>query len=909
VLLGSVLLLPPTILMGGTLPLVTRFAVRALRDVGPGVARLYAVNTGGAVAGTIAGGFFFIETFGLDRSLVYPAFLNVALGLFALIVGLRTPPVPTGEEDLIAESERSAASARTEDAALVYPSNMRRRALIGIALGGALTMLYELVWIRVTGVVLGSSVHSFALMLTAFIAGIAIGGEWAARLLLCGRDAYRLFALAEGGVFVWTLALMPLYDMLPLLFHEAANVVAPSEANYVFYHLAKLGTLWLLLLVPATLIGMTLPLASRVGVASMSVLGKKVGSVFSVNCIGTFFGAALTGLVLIPNLGLERTLILGVTCTGLLSAWLLAADRSAPARVRRLLVVVPLLAGVGAIAGSPWWRPELLHMGVFRREQKHSFTSIADYLEGGGAEPIFAKDDDNCSVAVLRYGKNLSLKVNGKADASTRGDMETQTLCAHLPLMLHRGEPKDVFIIGLGSGVTAAAALRHAVKVETAEISRAVVEAAHLFGPWNDDCLDNPRHRVHVIDAREYLGLAADKTFDVIISEPSNPWIAGIASLFTREYLASMKAHLNPGGMYLQWMQGYAIKREHLALVARTMQSVYQNVTLWQSGGVDYFLLASDDAIDVDPVRLRERLEATGGWRGYEGLDMAVRLRQPEVFLTGQILTPDAFRTFFPPEEPLLHDLFPRLEYVAPRSAFAAKGAVDMGPFDERQHHRFAEKLLLERYLGSETLHEDRLFDLEVAYSKANLWDFIEARMSIALHRFRVATPEQQAHIFPSLSQPVRVAELTRERAAKYALQLGTASPSANLCEQLADALEELEGKTSVLYFPYDPAEAEPFAALCEGADHREATRFRWIAARRKLAQGQACAAELEAIGADEKGLKRPERSRALTEAAFARLREGDAAGLLANLGRALIVDPDNELASMALGGATQWVR
>jgi predicted membrane-bound spermidine synthase len=202
-------------------------------------------------------------------------------------------------------------------------------------------------------------------------------------------------------------------------------------------------------------------------------------------------------------------------------------------------------------------------------------------------------------VSVKRLTGTLSLSVDGKVDASNAGDMLTQKVLAHLPLLLHH-DPHDVCIIGLGSGVTLASALVHPIaRADVVEISPEVVEASRYFAADNRHALDDPRAHLIVGDGRSHL-LLASRTYDVIISEPSNPWMAGVAALFTREFFSAARRRLAPGGIMCQWTHTYDISAADLRSIVRTFSSAFPNATAWLVGSSDVLLVAATDALDSD---------------------------------------------------------------------------------------------------------------------------------------------------------------------------------------------------------------------------------------------------------------------------------------------------------------------
>jgi len=229
----------------------------------------------------------------------------------------------------------------------------------------------------------------------------------------------------------------------------------------------------------------------------------------------------------------------------------------------------------------------------------------------GSQEIVYYRDGISSTVSVHREGNNLFLRVNGKTDASTSGDMPTQLMLGHLPLLVHPA-PREVAVIGLGAGVTAAAVAKHPVtRLDVVEIEPAVVEASRFFTKVNDGVLGDPRVRTVLADGRNFL-LTSSRRFDVIISEPSNPWIGGVASLFSREFFLLARERLRPGGLMLQWLQAYGLTPDDFRMVVRTFRSAFPATTVWNIGGGDFRLLGAAEPVVVDLHRIKgfDRLSA-----------------------------------------------------------------------------------------------------------------------------------------------------------------------------------------------------------------------------------------------------------------------------------------------------------
>ena len=342
-------ILIPTMLMGGTLPVMAKFLVRRLAEVGSRIGLLYFLNTAGACAGAYLGGFILIEALGLRLAVILTAMVNLGLGLAFLLLS----------RNEAAQGERSAGPTDP----LPYSSFQVAWTLAVIGISGALTMLYELAWIRLAGMVFGSSIHSFTVMLMTFIGGIALGSAVAAWLLKSKRDALLWLALCEAGICLTVLALLPAYERMPYWFLVLASTLDREGDTFWQYQLVKIALSMLVLMAPTILIGMTLPLATRVAARGVPLLGRNVGSVFSINALGSVVGVALTGFVILPGLGLEHTIQAGMAASGLLAVILLAIHHDLSGRLKTLVSLGLCALVAASLWLLPQWDMKLLHAG------------------------------------------------------------------------------------------------------------------------------------------------------------------------------------------------------------------------------------------------------------------------------------------------------------------------------------------------------------------------------------------------------------------------------------------------------------------------------------------------------------------------------------------------------------------
>jgi spermidine synthase len=656
-------ILAPTILMGGTLPLVTRLLTRRLGEVREKVAALYFINSAGAVVGTWLADFWWLETIGLESSLLAGACMNLGVGALALFVSGWL------KEGRSAAPEQAAPVVAEPAPEETFSRGELRLALAGIALSGFVAMLYQVAWTRMLALVLGSSTHAFSLMLITFIAGIAVG-SWIVFRWSSLRRTLVAFAWTELALAATLAVTMFSYEHLPFLFMYLGSMLARQPESYPLYEFVQ-GLICVgVMFIPTVCLGMTLPLVSRVGTADAASAGRSVGRVFAVNTLGTVLGAAVTGLVLLPWLGLARTFALGIATNVLIGLAILLA-RQLP-RHRELLAAMPLLAallvvGAGRLFDRAW--QGTFTLGLWRHSDRARTWSDVRAASQMANLPYY-RDGAGATVSVHKFSghsEHLSLKVNGKADASTTGDMITQLLLGHVPMLLHPA-PKEALVIGLGSGMTAGATTAHRSleRLDLVEISPEVVQAARLFGPHNRRVLDCPYLRLVVEDAKSFLQIT-DRSYDVIISEPSNPWMAGVAGVFSLEFYENCRAHMRPRGLMVQWVQLYEFSDNGLDIVLGTFSKVFPYLSLWQSHRSDLLLVGSAEPWAGNLETLVARLKEPAV---KEDLDR-VNISNPALFLSHEMVSPENGR-FIPAVETRLHtDYYPVLEYVAQRDFFA----------------------------------------------------------------------------------------------------------------------------------------------------------------------------------------------------------------------------------------------
>ena len=628
------LLAVPAAAMGATFPVASRWFVRnagaAARDAGA----LYAANTLGAAVGALTAGFVLLPFMGLYGATAVAIALNIAAAAGAYALSRREAPNPTNAvSPSIAASSSSAASPSSREA----PSSKRRGApnlearnapsstrggatspmtrtrsiptspwIAAVALGisGFASLVLQVVWTRLLALILGPTTYAFSIIVSVFITGLAVGAAVSSRLATRVRQPLVGLSVCLALSVGLAAASASMVDRGLL---SIADIVAQPNVTFSDV-LLRQALLALMLLAPMTIaFGAAFPFAVAAATRNDDTVSADLGLIYAVNTTGAIAGALLAGFAFIPAAGLHGTLRI-VTIVGAVGAMVLLVVGRTTGRSRiaaACLAVAVLALGVWL----PQWDRLLLSSGAYKYAAVLQGPDVRTALSAG--ELLYYREGASATVAVRRVAGTTSLAIDGKVDASNAGDMLTQRLLAHVPLLLH-DKPREVAILGLGSGVTLGSALTHPIeRADVLEISPEVVEGARYFDRENHNAIDDPRTRLIVGDGRTHLVLTRQQ-YDVIISEPSNPWMAGIASLFTREFFEAAKARLGPGGVLCQWAHTYDISTRDLQSIVATFVSVFPDGTLWLVGDGDVLLIGSNAPIEPRLAGIATRFERPG---------------------------------------------------------------------------------------------------------------------------------------------------------------------------------------------------------------------------------------------------------------------------------------------------------
>lgn len=599
-LLAIVLLLVPAGLMGTTLVVQTQATAASTERAAAAQISglLFAANTLGAVIGAYGSVLVLIPSLGVRKTIVVAATLN----LFAALIGRLCMPRLARMEALDAVPVQAKVEAKPERG----PKTTREPPIHFIVVMGALFvagfagLVNEVAWTRAFILIAGPTVHAFAFVVGAIVLGLSVGAFVISAILPALSNPRMVFALVQAALAVGCGFVIRSLASMPLSYGEDIRHMVDRTGGLLGLQAER--SLWLLLPV-AALSGALFPLGLRLLREGFST-AHAMGFASALNTLGAILGAGLAGFVLLPGLGLDHTLRLAAT-TSALSAMAVALRCRGAARGSGLL------AGASAlvfIALSPSFDKELFAGGAYKYSAYDQDLSVEDVLRRG--ELVSYAEGRAANVSVKRVGASFSLAVDGKVDATSGGDMLTQRLLAHVPFLVSE-KPETALVIGFGSGVTASAALTHQPRSVTAvEISPEVVDAARaFFGHANRRVLEDPRLGLIIGDARQHI-FGARNLYDVIISEPSNPWMAGVSALFTVEFFKGVKERLSPGGVFCQWGHLYNMAEDDLATLLATFGEVFPDSRVFVISEADILIVGSESPPTLSERRLAGIAEA-----------------------------------------------------------------------------------------------------------------------------------------------------------------------------------------------------------------------------------------------------------------------------------------------------------
>ncbi len=691
----------PTILMGGTLPLLTQGLSTDLRDASPFHAKVYAINTGGAFLGCLLAGFYFLPEWGLAGTMRGMAPVNLLAGgvLIAFAFFLSSTVQNADEVSALAETEEGTVPFAAAKWAAFF--------------AGFYSITLQTVFIRIVALSMGSSEYAFSMVVAVYICMLA-WGAWR----LSGRGTPLLSPWANQ-IFLYcsALALYLTVSLWPYSAYILRTLITSVGPAFYFYYAVMFVALSLVLAVPVGAMGGTMPLLFANVRRNVGDIGAVVGKLYTWNTVGCVVGALVGGYWLLVAFNLDGIYKLCLT-TVAFSGLLLHPWQSSPARQNRIVAVALGLACFAPVLLGEW-NKSYLGNGLFRTTYPlaGAYDGPTDFYASlrGSVEQVAYKDSPNSTVAISEYRgseatKELNdgaevvrnIKVNGKSDGETsHGDMRTMRLTAHLPGLFSTIPLKRVAVVGFGLGVTVGSmSLYPEVEdIHVIEISPAVKQFAHFFDFANYHVTKNPKVRWSVGDAYRVLG-ASKESYSLIVSEPSNPWVTGVERLFAKEFYEIVKSRLEPGGLYVQWIHDYTLSVDTLGIVFKTFGNAFPHVRVFRASS-DIIMLGSLQPFgdsSVEHFRAQyDRLPAVRRALAQVGFPSLTALLGAEAWISKEQF-PDA-------EEQTLE--FPKLCHRAGRDFFYGRDALLSDALNETPRRlwgrAYAETSLAKSWFASST--------------------------------------------------------------------------------------------------------------------------------------------------------------------------------------------------------------
>jgi spermidine synthase len=620
-IMAALVLVIPTSLMGATLPILVA-AVRGANDQrARAVAKLYTLNLAGAIIGTVLAGFFFLPSFGLRMTIWIAAATNLVIGTAAFVFDRKQSSLPRARLDApdATESSKTEQSNRRDEVDL--PRRRRFWFLCAFA-SGLITISMQIVWSRVLAMIIGSSTYAFTTVLALFLIGLAVGAWIVSAMIQTDLPSLRrtvlIVQLLTAAMLFFSLRMT---SAVPSLLIQTGFRLAVN--SWIGLLLLQIAASALLILIPAVLMGMMMPIvltwAGEVTyelAKKESVTAKLVGQSYAVNTVGAIVGAIITAFVLIPMTTTRFAVYcVASVCVGIAGLSYRPRRQTIDRAVARSFSIgVAFVLIIGMLFIWPRLNLNALSVGAYdsfvrvlakaRGDVENRADQAADH------QLLMYEEGRTATVSVRRDWGITSVAINGRTNASDADDMPTQVTLGQLGVLT---APRlgNAFVVGFATGVTTGSVLQSPMEsVECVEIEPAAIASSRFFDHVNNRPLNDQRLRMIVDDARTFLRVNPAK-YDVIISEPSHPWVPGVANLFTREFFALGRDRLRDDGVFVQWLQIYQLSTESLRSVLATFHQVFPHVAVFRiqgaAKGKDLILVGSREPVRLDLIGDRMR--------------------------------------------------------------------------------------------------------------------------------------------------------------------------------------------------------------------------------------------------------------------------------------------------------------
>jgi spermidine synthase len=599
--LSGVVLLVPTTLMGATLPVLAAALMRSSGRDSNSVTRLYACNLAGAILGTLAAGFVLLPALGVRTTIAVAATLNIVVGVMAIVLQRRAHLHADVVEDVLVEDS-------------VAVVNGRGFWFFAALVSGFVTIGTQVSWTRVLTMVIGSSTYAFSIVVALFLIGLAVGAWLVARKDRSSRLRSTIMVVEVLTALSLLLSLFVLNEIPALLIHLGLRLQVASWSGLLALQILSAT---LLILVPAVLMGMVMPLVLVWASSEAQKAVARVGRSYAINTLGAIAGAFITGFIFIPKASTRFTLLFAATCCLIVAgvAYRPVSPSRDPALKRSLAIGLTFVFIIVLFIVAPRMNLADLSIGAYDSlvrviAQTREGVQEGDTTAGPNIhELLMYQEGPTATVSVRRDQDTVSMAINGRTNASDSiYDMPTQVMLGQLPLLI---APRidNGLIIGYATGVTVGAMLQSPIQsVTCVELEPGTIAGSEFFNHINNRPLDDPRTNLIIDDARTFLRVTPNR-YDIIVSEPSHPWVPGVANLFTEEFFELGRERLKDDGIWVQWVQIYQLSTESLRSVLATYQKVFPHVLVFRVGGLnkgkDLLLIGSNRPLNLD--RLPER--------------------------------------------------------------------------------------------------------------------------------------------------------------------------------------------------------------------------------------------------------------------------------------------------------------
>jgi len=721
-LLCSFTILLPTVFMGSTLPILCKFFIKELPSsesdskVGKKVGFLYAINTLGAVLGTVIAGFLLLQILGI-KILNYSAVaMNIGVGLLCISFSQRIKDYLIVVSPENNSSNDSPSNQNFNNEVRVRENlDINGRALcifilIGLGLCGFSSMIYEVVWTRVLCLIIGSSVYAFSTMLTTFIFGIGLGSLLFSWLWKDRPVKLVLFGIVELGIGLYSLLLIYCFEKLPFFFLGLFSLTPLSFGIPIWIQFL---ICFLVMLIPTILMGASFPIASQIYTRSLERVGKSIGTLYFSDTIGCIFGSSLAGFLFIPVIGTQNTIFFAVFINIMLGLVAILFFRRLGQKV--MMISLALGAILALFYITPGWNKQVMNSGasIYATRGMKRFV-FKELLED--SDIVYYKEGIDSTVSVHRTPDGIHMKTNGKIEGGTGRDMRTQLLLGYLPVLLHK-DPKNILIIGCGTGITAGAVAQCRVKsIDLVELEEGVIEGAKFFKGVNRNVLEDRKLNAIINDGRNHL-LITPKVYDVIMSAPSYIWTAGVANLFTEEFYKLCKEKLSKDGIMAQWVQIYGMSYYDVRTIIKTFTNVFKHTTLCFSSLGDIILIGAKEEQNVDYLKFKEHFLSNPLIK--EDLEK-IKVNSPLSLLTSSfLLNKDEVEKYLEGFKRVNTDDLQCLEFSAPKNIYRESARFNFMKLCEFRRGRFPNILfnIEETALNDPALY----YDTGVVYNEIGL--------------------------------------------------------------------------------------------------------------------------------------------------------------------------------------------